>query len=290
LFSNTLISLIMGLAFQHLGDGIVDYQNKVFVSFIILFNFPAVVNAMMAKFMQYRNLYETREGPSKMYSWIAFMTAFVIISIPLAAVASAIYFLPSFFIPFYKRDTYVAGFAFLMIITFNLFAIFFSIALAAAAPTPTAAANILPFLLSSLAIVNGVIAPKNKMTAPWRDFVYWANPIAYYIGGFNGVTLHGGSVSCKPVDIVTFQPPFGQTCAAYAGSWAAASTGYLTNPNSTSDCGYCQYRNGDQFLATLSIKYSEHWRDFGVFLTFVVFNAFLACACFYIFRVRKFLR
>ncbi|KAF9506761.1 hypothetical protein BS47DRAFT_1374048 [Hydnum rufescens UP504] len=213
LFSNTLVGLIMGLAFHHIGDGIL----------IILLNFPAVVNAMMAKFMQYRNLYEAREGPSKTYSWIAFMTAFVIISC-IHFRASVIYFLPSFFIPFYKRDTYVAGFAFLMIITFNLFAIFFSIALAAGAPTPTAATYILPFLLSSFFVVNGVIVPKNK--------------------------------------IVT---PFGQTCAAYAGSWAAASTGYLTNPNSTSDCGYCHYRNGDQYLATLSIKYSEHWRDFGAF-------------------------
>lgn len=33
---------------------------------------------------------------------------------------------------------------------------------------------------------------------------------------------------------------------------------------------------GDEYLATLGIKYSERWRDFGVFLAFTVFNAFLA--------------
>lgn len=33
---------------------------------------------------------------------------------------------------------------------------------------------------------------------------------------------------------------------------------------------------GDEYLATIGIKYTERWRDFGVFLAFTVFNAFLA--------------
>ena len=33
---------------------------------------------------------------------------------------------------------------------------------------------------------------------------------------------------------------------------------------------------GDEFLATLGIKYTQRWRDFGVFLAFTVFNVFLA--------------
>lgn len=35
-------------------------------------------------------------------------------------------------------------------------------------------------------------------------------------------------------------------------------------------------RLGDEYLATIGIKYTERWRDFGVFLAFTVFNAFLA--------------
>lgn len=55
--------------------------------------------------------------------------------------------------------------------------ILFSFALASAAPTPTAAANLLPFLLSVMSIVNGIIVPHRQMTNPWRDFVYWVNPL-----------------------------------------------------------------------------------------------------------------
>lgn len=53
----------------------------------------------------------------------------------------------------------------------------FSLALASAAATPTVAANILPFILSILSIVNGIFVPHGQMPNPWRDFVYWANPV-----------------------------------------------------------------------------------------------------------------
>jgi hypothetical protein len=55
--------------------------------------------------------------------------------------------------------------------------ILFSFALASASPTPTVAANILPFLLAIMAIVNGIVVPHRQMTNPWRDFVYWVNPL-----------------------------------------------------------------------------------------------------------------
>jgi len=33
---------------------------------------------------------------------------------------------------------------------------------------------------------------------------------------------------------------------------------------------------GDQYLQTLDIRYHDRWRDFGIFLAFTAFNAFLA--------------
>jgi hypothetical protein len=32
-------------------------------------------------------------------------------------------------------------------------------------------------LLAIMAIVNGIIVPHRQMTNPWRDFVYWVNPL-----------------------------------------------------------------------------------------------------------------
>ena len=56
------------------------------------------------------------------------------------------------------------------------------------------------------------------------------------------------------------------------------------NPEATQDCMYCQYSVGNQFLSSLNINASDKWRDFGVFLVFVVTNWFLVY--FFIWSVR----
>ena len=49
--------------------------------------------------------------------------------------------------------------------------------------------------------------------------------------------------------------------------------GYLTNPDSTSACQFCSFRNTDEFLdLSFNIKYSNRWRDVGIFIAFIVFN------------------
>ena len=49
--------------------------------------------------------------------------------------------------------------------------------------------------------------------------------------------------------------------------------GYLTNPDSTSACQFCSFRNSDEFLdLSFNIKYSNRWRDVGIFIAFIMFN------------------
>lgn len=44
------------------------------------------------------------------------------------------------------------------------------------------------------------------------------------------------------------------------------------NPNGRDNCSYCPYSNGEEYLAALSIKPSQKWRDFGIFLAFCFSN------------------
>ena len=57
--------------------------------------------------------------------------------------------------------------------------------------------------------------------------------------------------------VLTKAPPAGQTCQEYAGAFAEAVGGYLGNPDSTDECNFCQYRNGQAFYAPLEIDYSN---------------------------------
>ncbi len=72
----------------------------------------------------------------------------------------------------------------------------------------------------------------------------------------------------------------------YAGDFARSAGGYLLQPNANSDCQYCQYSVGDQYLETLNIKASDKWRDFGIFLIFVFSNWFLVYFFIYTVRIR----
>jgi len=56
------------------------------------------------------------------------------------------------------------------------------------------------------------------------------------------------------------------------------------NPNATTNCAYCPYSSGNDYLATLNIKASDKWRDFGIFLAFCVSN--WALVYFFIYTVR----
>lgn len=173
-----------------------------------------------------------------------------------------------------------------MVLLVNLFEILFAFMLAAASPTPLTAANLLPFMLPILFIVSGIIVPHSTMPNPWRDFVYYVNPITYYVKGQLGSVLHGEPVICGDSDTAFFNPPPNETCQSYAGAWVTQSGGYLTTPDATSNCGYCQYSNGDQYLATLNIDYNFRWQSFGIFLGFVIFNAVMSYGCYWYFRIR----
>lgn len=37
-------------------------------------------------------------------------------------------------------------------------------------------------------------------------------------------------------------------------------------------CEFCQYATGDQFGQSFSVSYSHIWRDFGIFIGFIMFN------------------
>lgn len=107
----------------------------------------------------------------------------------------------------------------------------------------------------------------------------------------------GLKITCKPEEFAVFNPPSGQTCVAWASDFVNAAGGYLDNPNDTTGCRYCQYsvsvlgkklhvvvltsvKVGDEFFLPLNIKYSQRWRDVGIFFCF--FGTFLCVIMVYV--------
>lgn len=92
----------------------------------------------------------------------------------------------------------------------------------------------------------------------------------------------------------------GLSCGAYLEPFlqSPSNVGQLLNPNATSDCEYCRYSQGDAYLATLNMYWSQRWRNFGIFMSYVshllilirryvIFNFFAIFFLFYISRIAK---
>ncbi len=99
------------------------------------------------------------------------------------------------------------------------------------------------------------------------------------------VVPSGLKITCKAEEFAIFNPPSGQTCAAWASDFVNAAGGYLDNPNDSAGCRYCQYKVsdvdkqscapvlsllkvGDEFFLPLNIRFSNRWRDAGIYLCF----------------------
>lgn len=109
-------------------------------------------------------------------------------------------------------------------------------------------------------------------------------PSTYWIRGVLGRTMHNIPVECTISETARFDTPNGQTCESYAGAYARQAGGRLLNPGATTDCQYCPFSSGDDYLRTLNIDPSQTWQDFGIFLVFVFIN--YALVYFFIWSVR----
>lgn len=114
--------------------------------------------------------------------------------------------------------------------------------------------------------------------------MYYVNPSTWWIGGVLAATLHNIPVQCTQDETARFTPPPGQTCETYTSAYASMSPGYLLPATGDGICRWCEYSVGDDYLASLNIKASDKWRDFGIFVAFVISN--WALVYFFIWTVR----
>lgn len=284
LFVAVIIGIFNGFTFYQLGNTVQDMQNRMFSVFLIITIPPTVVNTVVPKFFQNMALWQAREHPSRIYGWFAFTTAQVVAEIPIAIVCSVIYFLLWYFPAGLPTDSSTAGYVFLMTMLFWLFMSSWGQWICAFAPSFTVISNVLPFFFVMVSLFNGVVRPYSMLPVFWRYWVYYVNPSTWWIGGVLAAMLHDAPIECAPFETARFDVPAGQTCDSYAGSFAQGAGGYLLNPNATADCQYCSLSTGDQYLAQLNVEAGDKWRDFGIFLAFVISN--WALVYFFIYTVR----
>lgn len=287
LFVSVIIGIFNGFTFWMSGNTMADMQNRMFSIFLIILIPPIVLNSIVPKFYINRALWEAREYPSRIYGWVAFCTANIVCEIPAAIVSAVVYWALWYYPVGFPTDSSSAGYVFLMSMLFFLFQASWGQWICAFAPSFTVIANVLPFFFVMVGLFNGVVRPYSDYPVFWKYWMYYLNPTTWWVRGVISATFPSVDIQCSSTEATHFNPPPGQTCIRYAGEFIQqAGAGYLLDENATSDCQYCPYANGVEYMTRLNAYEGDKWRCFGIFLGFVIANWFLVYFFIYTVRVR----
>ncbi|KAL5339680.1 ABC-2 type transporter-domain-containing protein [Aspergillus crustosus] len=289
LFTSVIIGIFNGFTFWMLDNSIASMQNRMFSLFLIILLPPIFLNSILPKFYMNRALWEAREYPSRIYGWVAFCTANILGEIPMAIVSATVYFVLWYFAVGFPTDASTSGYIFLMTMLFFLFQASWGQWICAFAPSFTVISNVLPFFFVVTSLFNGVVRPYTDYPVFWKYWMYYVNPVTWWIRGAISATFPSVSISCSTTESTHFNPPPGSTCSDYASDFVSnlAGVGYLVNPNASEDCQYCPYADGAEYMATLNVKDNDKWRSFGIFLAFVIVNWLLVYFFIYTVRVKR---
>jgi ATP-binding cassette subfamily G (WHITE) protein 2 (PDR) len=256
----TIAGLFIGFSFFQANSTQAGMQTIIFSVFMMTTIFSSLVQQIHPLFVTQRSLYESRERPSKAYSWIAFMFANIIVEIPYGIIAGILTF-ACFYYPVVGagQSGERQGLVLLFSVQLLIYTSTFAAMTIAALPNAETAAGLVSLLTLMAILFNGVMQPPGNLPGFWL-FMYRASPFTYWVGGMVSTMLAGRPVQCGASEVSVFNPPAGQTCGAYLNGFANASGGVIQNPAATSNCEYCALSNADQFLAGVSIYYSERWR------------------------------
>ncbi|KAL4861201.1 hypothetical protein BDV12DRAFT_204247 [Aspergillus spectabilis] len=289
LFTSVIIGIFNGFTFWQLDNSIASMQNRMFSLFLVILLPPIFLNSILPKFYMNRALWEAREYPSRIYGWVAFCTANILGEIPMAIVSATVYFLLWYFAVGFPTDSSVSGYIFLMTMLFFLFQASWGQWICAFAPSFTVISNILPFFFVMTGLFNGVVRPYDDYPVFWKYWMYYVNPVTWWIRGAISAIFPSISISCSTAESTHFNPPPGSSCSDYASSFVSdiAGVGYLVNPDALKDCQYCPFADGTEYMRTLNVQGGDKWRAFGIYLAFVIVNWLLVYFFIYTVRVKR---
>ncbi|MBW0485131.1 hypothetical protein O181_024846 [Austropuccinia psidii MF-1] len=273
-FNHVSIALITGLTYLNASPSVDGLQLRVFAIFQGVILVPLIMAQVEPTFIMARNIY-LREASSKMYSPVAFGISQFVAEMPYSLCCAITFFLLWYYPTHLQRGSDRAGYALIMMVVLEIFAVTLGQAIAALSPSIFVAVKTNAPMIIIFVMFCGVTVPKNSLPKFWRSWLYPLNPVTRFISGLLANEMHDLQVICDQKEYSVFQPPSGQTCIEWAGQFIAQSGGYILNPNDTSQCQYCQYRVGDEYLSSLDLKFGQRYRDFGIFIAFIGSNLFL---------------
>jgi ABC-type multidrug transport system permease subunit len=224
-------------------------------------------------FIERRDIYETREKKSKVYSWKAFVTALIVSELPYLVLCAFFYWACWYYTVGFPNTPERVGGVFLVMLLYEFVYTSIGQFVAAYAPNAVFASLVNPLIIGILVNFCGVLVPYQQIQPFWRYWLYYINPFNYLIGSLLVFTTWDQPVVCTEQELAIFPPAGNQSCGEYLAEYmqGMGSLSNLLNPDATDQCRVCQYSDGTGYLKTLNLnEWYYGWRDVGLVGLFVV--------------------
>ncbi|KAK6893854.1 Multidrug resistance protein CDR2 [Candida tropicalis] len=285
-------SILIGFSFFKAKNTVQGLTNQMLAIFMFTVQFTTIIDQMLPFFVRQREVYEVREAPSRTYSWVAFITGQITSELPYQIIVGTI----AFFCWYYPVGLYTnaepthsvterGALMWLFITSFFVYTSTFGQLCMSFNEDIENAGTVAATLFTLCLIFCGVMVVPENMPRFWI-FMYRCNPFTYMIQGVLSTGLARNKVVCAARELVSLQPPKGQTCSSFLDPYISVAGGYYL-PNNDGTCSFCSVDNTDMFLHRIHALYSERWRNFGLFITFIVINVVLTVFFYWLARVPK---
>ncbi|KAH8651482.1 ABC-2 type transporter-domain-containing protein [Tricladium varicosporioides] len=285
--------IINGFSFYRSENTMTGVQNQVFSIFLIFLLHNNSVQLFMPHFLDSRALYETRERPSRTYSWNVFIISNIIAELPCQTFLAVVQFVAWYYPIGMFRNAFSAsqaneqgGLIFLLILSFYLFSSTFSQMLGTVMPDAATGINISSLLISLSLIFCGVLVPPSALPRFWA-FVYRANPLTYFVSALVSAGIGGVDVVCAATEVIKINPPDLQNCASYLKEFLGFTEGTLLNPKSNTTCELCPAKHTNTLLKASGIDFDLRWRNCGITFVYTAANILLALGLYWLIRVPR---
>ncbi|TDZ72098.1 Brefeldin A resistance protein [Colletotrichum trifolii] len=267
-------SIVISFSFYQAKTDIISLQNRAVSTLLITWIIPVVAADYHAVWFDRWSIFEGRER-SGIYGYKALLVALIAVEIPWNIALWTLVFLCHYWTVGFTTATASAGFTYFCYLVLSLFCIGFCCLMPSLFVNRTLAgyANSLFWVL--LMMFSGMLQPHAGMNGFFRPWLFWADPMRYFLGAVVSTAMDGVEVDCAPRDLAHFVPPSGRTCYQYAADFLATSPGYLVNPNGTETCDFCKYSTRSDYLDTLDYSYSDRWRNWAVLVGWCLANFLL---------------
>lgn len=266
-------ALFNGFSFWKIGSSVASLQLRLFTVFNFIFVAPGVIAQLQPLFIERRDIYEAREKKSKMYSWVAFVTALIVSELPYLCVCAVLYFVCWYYTVGFPSSSARAGGTFFVMLMYEFVYTGIGQFIAAYAPNAVFASLANPLFIGSLVSFCGVLVPYAQIQPFWRYWIYYLDPFNYLMGSLLVFTTFDAEVKCAEKEFAIFDTPSNSTCREYLTPYmkGMGARANLVNPDATEGCKVCEYRTGTDYLATINLpEYYYGWRDAAIVCIFAI--------------------